>query len=111
MLKRKTQFKWQLSFNSSKGSEEDLNCLGFFLGAGAQSNADQDPEVSPPQSDLVTAEHLGERVVKVTMPMSRRCHGDGRYVLPCLANAGWHVFDLPGTHHEGHVSSSYCEEN
>jgi len=57
--------------NSSKGSEEDLNRLGFFLGAGAQSNADQGPEVSPPQSDLLTAEHLGERVAKVTMQFAR----------------------------------------
>jgi NAD(P)H dehydrogenase (quinone) len=57
--------------NSSKGSEEDLNRLGFFLGAGAQSNADQGPGVSPPQSDLLTAEHLGERVAKVTMQFAR----------------------------------------
>jgi len=57
--------------NSSKGSEEELNRLGFFLGAGAQSNADQGPELSPPQSDLLTAEHLGERVAKVTMQFAR----------------------------------------
>jgi NAD(P)H dehydrogenase (quinone) len=57
--------------NSSKGSEEELNRLGFFLGAGAQSNADQGPELSPPQSDLFTAEHLGERVAKVTMQFAR----------------------------------------
>lgn len=38
--------------NSSKGSETDLNRLGFWLGAGAQSNVDQGPDVAPPEADL-----------------------------------------------------------
>ncbi|WP_310207494.1 flavodoxin family protein [Ancylobacter sp. 3268] len=57
--------------NLSTGSEADLNRLGFFLGAGSQSNADEGPEVAPPQSDLLTAEHLGERVAMVALQMVR----------------------------------------
>jgi NAD(P)H dehydrogenase (quinone) len=34
--------------NSSTGSEEELNRLGFWLGAGAQSNIDQGPDLVPP---------------------------------------------------------------
>jgi len=48
--------------NSSKGSAADLNRLGSFLGAMAQSNADEPPELAPPPSDRLTAEHLGRRV-------------------------------------------------
>ena len=51
--------------NSSKGSEEDLNRLGSFSGAMAQSNNDQGSEVTPPESDRKTAAHLGERVAKL----------------------------------------------
>ena len=50
--------------NSSKGSVTDLNRLGSFLGAMAQSNADQPPELAPPPSDRATAEHLGRRVAE-----------------------------------------------
>jgi multimeric flavodoxin WrbA len=52
--------------NHSKGSVEDLNRLGASLGVMTQSNIDQGPEVCPPQSDLRTAEHLGERVASCT---------------------------------------------
>lgn len=48
--------------NSSQGSVEDLNRLGSFLGAMAQSNADQSADVVPPAADLATAAVLGERV-------------------------------------------------
>lgn len=48
--------------NSSQGSTEDLNRLGSFLGAMAQSNADEGAEVTPPQSDRDTAQALGARV-------------------------------------------------
>ncbi|WP_370950051.1 flavodoxin family protein [Amycolatopsis sp. cg5] len=48
-------------WNSGKGSEYDLNRLGFYLGAGAQSNVDSKPDVVH-KSDLATAEHLGARV-------------------------------------------------
>lgn len=51
--------------NSSTGSVNDLNRLGGFLGAMAQANSDQGPDVAPLQSDLLTAEHLGERVATI----------------------------------------------
>ena len=57
--------------NSSTGSEDDLNRLGFFMGATAQSNADEPPELAPPQADLLTAEHLGRRVAEVTLRLVR----------------------------------------
>jgi len=62
--------------NSTTGSEEDLNRLGFWLGAGAQSNVDQGPDVAPPEADLATARHLGQRVAEVTLQFVR-----GRLVL------------------------------
>jgi multimeric flavodoxin WrbA len=48
--------------NSSGGSVDDLNRLGGTLGAMAQSNVDEGPDVCPPQADLETARHLGRRV-------------------------------------------------
>lgn len=51
--------------NNSKSTEEALNRHGFFLGAAAQSNADEGPDVAPPPADLLTAEHLGKRVATV----------------------------------------------
>lgn len=50
--------------HTSKGSPEDLNRLAGFLGAMAQSNADQGAEIVPPLSDRKTAEHLGARVAR-----------------------------------------------
>ncbi|TQF06635.1 flavodoxin family protein [Kitasatospora acidiphila] len=50
-------------WNSTEGAESDLNRLGFFLGAGAQSNVDQGPE-GVHKSDVATAEHLGRRVAE-----------------------------------------------
>ncbi len=49
--------------NSSKGSIDDLNRLGSFLGVMAQSNADQGPE-GVTVADRKTAEHLGKRVAQ-----------------------------------------------
>ena len=57
--------------NSSTGSEKELNRLGFFLGAGAQSNADEGPDHAPPLSDLLTAQELGKRVGDVTLQFIR----------------------------------------
>lgn len=57
--------------NSSTGSVNDLNRLGGFLGALAQANADQGPDVAPLQSDLLTAEALGERVATI----AKKLHG------------------------------------
>ena len=56
--------------NSSTGSENDLNRLGFFMGATAQSNADEAPELAPPQADLLTAEHLGRWVAEVALQLA-----------------------------------------
>lgn len=50
--------------DSSKGSVQDLNRLGSWLGAMAQSNGDQGPDDSPMQSDLDTAAYLGQRVAE-----------------------------------------------
>jgi multimeric flavodoxin WrbA len=47
--------------NSSKGSVDDLNRLGSFTGAMAQSHSDQGAEAML-DSDLATARHLGQRV-------------------------------------------------
>jgi multimeric flavodoxin WrbA len=57
--------------NQSTGSERELNRLGFWLGAAAQSNADEGPEFAPPEFDLLTAEHLGQRVAEVTQQLVR----------------------------------------
>ncbi|MBX9786591.1 MAG: flavodoxin family protein [Alphaproteobacteria bacterium] len=52
--------------NSSTASIEDLNRLGSFGGAFAQSNADEGPETAPPKSDRLTAKHLGQRVAEIS---------------------------------------------
>lgn len=60
--------------NSAAGSESDLNRLGFWLGAGAQSNTDEGPDTAPPEADLATARHLGRRVAAATLQFVRgRC--------------------------------------
>lgn len=53
-------------WNTSTASADDLNRLGSFFGAMAQSHGDQGPDLSPPPSDLRTAEALGRRVALVT---------------------------------------------
>lgn len=55
--------------NSSTGSPEDLNRIGSYAGAMAQSNVDQGPEAVPPASDRKTAAFLGERVAKLASRM------------------------------------------
>ncbi|MBL0899069.1 MAG: flavodoxin family protein, partial [Reyranella sp.] len=50
-------------FNSSKGSNDDLNRAGAFLGAMAQANADQGVE-GIAASDFRTFEALGGRVAE-----------------------------------------------
>ncbi|MDX5593480.1 flavodoxin family protein [Pseudovibrio sp. SPO723] len=47
--------------NSSQGSESDLNRVGGFIGAMAQSNVDQGADAMS-EADLATAKHLGQRV-------------------------------------------------
>jgi len=56
--------------NSSKGSVDDLNRLGSFLGAMAQSNSDQGADVMR-ESDLATANALGKRVAAVAAAYDR----------------------------------------
>jgi multimeric flavodoxin WrbA len=53
--------------NVSTGSVEDNNRLGSFLGLMTQSNADQGPDVAPPQGDRRTAEKFGQRVAEVAV--------------------------------------------
>jgi NAD(P)H dehydrogenase (quinone) len=55
-------------WNSAGGSEHDLNRLGFWLGAGAQTDVDANSEEVHP-SDLRTCEHLGRRVAVVTVDL------------------------------------------
>ncbi|WP_241472002.1 flavodoxin family protein [Mycolicibacterium neoaurum] len=56
-------------WNSSAGSEHDLNRLGFWLGAGAQTDVDADRrDVNP--ADLATFTHLGSRVARVTAQLT-----------------------------------------
>lgn len=52
-------------WNSSGGSEFDRNRLGFWLGAGAATDVDADPDAVHP-ADVATCRHLGARVAEVT---------------------------------------------
>lgn len=52
-------------WNTSTGSIDDLNRLGSWLGAMAQSDMDQGPDVTPHDSDLRTAAALGQRIAEV----------------------------------------------
>lgn len=56
--------------SSSAGSADDLNRHGSWLGAMAQSNNDQSPDITPSQSDLRTAAYLGQRVAQITRRLS-----------------------------------------
>jgi multimeric flavodoxin WrbA len=53
-------------WNTSNGSLDDLNRLGSWLGAMAQSNMDEGPDDAPSDSDLRTAALLGQRIAEVT---------------------------------------------
>lgn len=56
-------------WNSTRGSENDLNRLGFWLGAGAQTDVDANPDQVHP-SDVRTCHHLGYRVALVTRQLN-----------------------------------------
>ena len=56
-------------WNSSSVSEDDLNRLGFWLGAGAQTDVDAHPDQMHP-SDVRTCNHLGRRVAVVTRQLN-----------------------------------------
>jgi NAD(P)H dehydrogenase (quinone) len=58
-------------WDRSTGGAEDVNRLGSWLGATAQSNKDQGADVAPPPSDLRTAEALGHRVATVARQFVR----------------------------------------
>ncbi len=53
-------------FPGNSGS--DMNRVGGWLGAMAQSD-DASPEITPPESDLLTAAYLGERVAQTVRRM------------------------------------------
>ena len=53
--------------NSSTASIEDLNRLGSYIGAMAQSNADEGPDTAPPTADQKTAAALGKRVAEAAI--------------------------------------------
>jgi NAD(P)H dehydrogenase (quinone) len=53
-------------WNRVDGDEFDLNRLGFYLGAGAQTPVDE-KSGAVHKSDLATAEHLGRRVAELTL--------------------------------------------
>jgi multimeric flavodoxin WrbA len=55
-------------WNSTSGSENDLNRLGFWLGAGAQTDVDANPDQMHP-ADVRTCEYLGHRVAMITRQM------------------------------------------
>lgn len=57
--------------NNSKGSPEDINRVGSFLGLMAQANADQGPDVAPPAADRKTAELFGARIAHVAARWSK----------------------------------------
>jgi multimeric flavodoxin WrbA len=56
-------------WNSSHGSPDDLNRLGFFLGAGAQTDVDTGADGVHP-ADIRTCRHLGERVARVAAQLT-----------------------------------------
>ncbi|GAA4894606.1 multimeric flavodoxin WrbA [Stackebrandtia albiflava] len=55
-------------WNSTAGREDDLNRLGFFQGAGAQTDVDV-PAERVHAADVATFRHLGARVCAVTRRM------------------------------------------
>jgi len=55
----------QPGWASTTGGENDLNRLGYFVGAGAQTRIDAGPEAVH-KSDIATAEALRDRVARQT---------------------------------------------
>jgi NAD(P)H dehydrogenase (quinone) len=58
-------------WSTTTGSVDDVNRLGSWLGAMAQSHGDQGPDLAPPPSDLATAELLGRRVAELAHRFAR----------------------------------------
>jgi NAD(P)H dehydrogenase (quinone) len=67
-------------WNSAAGSENDLNRLGFWLGAAAQTDVDANADQVHP-SDVQTCRHLGYRVAMVTRQLNI-----GRSASPAAAS-------------------------
>lgn len=66
----------------SGGSADEVNRLGSFVGAMAQSPSDAGPDIAPPDADLRTAQHLGRRVAELSVLLS-----PGRRASPGLIAA------------------------
>ncbi|WP_273143855.1 flavodoxin family protein [Oceanicaulis alexandrii] len=56
--------------NSSTASVDDLNRIGASLGAMAQANNDQGPDLAPPAADRESAARLGARVAELAQRMA-----------------------------------------
>ena len=56
-----------LPANTSSAKRDDLNRMGGFLGAYAQSDSDASAASAPPAGDLATATHLGQHVAQQTL--------------------------------------------
>jgi NAD(P)H dehydrogenase (quinone) len=56
--------------NSSTASADDLNRIGASLGAMAQANNDQGPDLAPPAADRESAARLGARVAELAQRMA-----------------------------------------
>jgi multimeric flavodoxin WrbA len=77
-------------WNTTSGSEHDLNRLGSFTGAMAQSHGDVGPDIAPPDADLATARALGRRVARVTHDYTagRRARTEFEADVVAYASAG-----------------------
>lgn len=58
-------------YNSSKGSPNDLNRTGHFLGLGTQANTDEGADTAPPAADRETAKAFGRRVAETVLRLGR----------------------------------------
>ncbi|MBY0379450.1 MAG: flavodoxin family protein [Burkholderiales bacterium] len=56
-----------LPSSSSKSERNDINRMGGYLGAYAQSDSDLGADLVPPKGDLATAFHLGKHVSEITL--------------------------------------------
>lgn len=58
-------------WHTTGGGPDELNRLGSWVGAMAQSNSDATPDEAPHPSDLRTAEYLGRRVALLAQQWAR----------------------------------------
>jgi NAD(P)H dehydrogenase (quinone) len=73
--------------NSSRGSRDDLNRLGTFMGAMGQSNGDED---RPSIGDVDTAERFGRRIGLIT----RRFTTGAQYDVERISEDKFREFNL-----------------